>query len=614
MRKPNFSKAVLWVTAISPLLFTACVDDSYDLAGDIDMTVTVGGNLSIPGSGTEEFTLDDIMDLEYHENPEDSIIRVDANGDYRLLKQESSDPTDVTIDPVTINEPQCNPTRTTLDFESPVGIDDYFEAKVEDVRMNFTFTKDDVTTDITSISSAEVDCSAALTLSFDETSYNVNEITLKQEFSIELTMIGQTDANNMAIVLDDTENYQFREGEPQTIEFIHDQTIRQGETLRIPIRFTRIENFPDGQGLYEVGRFKMEVEVIANGTATTPKVNEGTSQVVLINDAEVRNIVLNQVTGKFDPNVDITVDPVTINDVPDFLNEDGNNLDLKNPYIKLAISNETPLDVNLTADIIRMKSGSQDVAPITIGSNTADNKRILLYAGAEGAPTVSTYYLSREAMPEVVNTATHTYNIVMGDDMYNLIRTIPDEIRLENIVAKALDNEYTISLGADGAQYVVNTEYEVNAPLTFGDELLIVYEDTINDWNSDLEDISFKKAIVEMDALNGIPLNFNVNATAIDVNGNPYPNVTVTPVQGNIKPGLKVQGNSSAQATDSKVVLEIACQDGVMDNLDGLIISFTADTQGVTPEQQNATLNKGMTLQLNNIRITVEGGVTVDLN
>ena len=360
----------------------------------------------------------------------------------------------------------------------------------------------------------------------------------------------------------------------------------------------------------------MKTNVIANGFATTPDTGGGDTRVVLINDAEVPSFTLAQVTGVFDPDVDITVDPVTVNDVPDFLDEDGNNLDLKNPYIKLTISNETPIDVNLTADIIRVKDGQEDT-PIKIGSTTVDRDSIVLYRGVENRPTVSTYYLSREAMPEIEDEVSKTYNIVMGDDIYNLIRTIPDEIRLENIEAKALDNECTVALGEDGAHYVVNTDYEINAALQFGKELLITYKDTINDWNGDLEDITIDSAVVEMDAINGIPLNFTVNATAIDVDGHVYDNVTVTPVQGNIAAGLCIKDANDnytvSNPTDSKVVLGIKCQDG-MKNLDGLIINFNADTKGLTEEQRNATLNKGMTLKLDNIRIRIEGGVTVDMN
>ena len=48
--------------------FASCVDDQYDLDKDVDMTVTVGGDLTIPGSSTEEITLKKIFDLEEDSN------------------------------------------------------------------------------------------------------------------------------------------------------------------------------------------------------------------------------------------------------------------------------------------------------------------------------------------------------------------------------------------------------------------------------------------------------------------------------------------------------------------------------------------------------------------
>lgn len=42
MNKRRLIKASLWTTALSPFFFASCVDDSYDLTKDIDMTITVG--------------------------------------------------------------------------------------------------------------------------------------------------------------------------------------------------------------------------------------------------------------------------------------------------------------------------------------------------------------------------------------------------------------------------------------------------------------------------------------------------------------------------------------------------------------------------------------------
>lgn len=95
MNKRRLIKASLWTTALSPFFFASCVDDSYDLTKDIDMTITVGGDLSIPGSGTEEFTLEEIMDLE-----DNSVVKTDAQGNYALNKADTTE-TDVEIDPYT---------------------------------------------------------------------------------------------------------------------------------------------------------------------------------------------------------------------------------------------------------------------------------------------------------------------------------------------------------------------------------------------------------------------------------------------------------------------------------------------------------------------------------
>ena len=532
-----------------------------------------------------------------------SVIVPDAQGNYALNKADTTE-TDVKIDPVHINAPSSNPTTTTLYFNTPAATNQEVEAEVNDVTTDFTFSKNDVTTDIVSLTSTDVDFTAYLTLRFSQTSQNVESITLKKGFSIEMALEGQTQPNGFVFELGDPENYGIKAGEAQTIEFKNDQKIRKGETLKIPVHFKRIQNFPDGQGLYEPGHFKLQTHVIANGTATTPGVPAGNIQVDLITDTEVPDITLQSVTGIVDPEIDINVDPITVEGIPDFLKDDV-NLDLTNPYIKLRLENGSPADVNLKARMTWTKDGivNQGFQIGTDLGSTPTDQTITLTGSA-----TSEYYLSRISMD---NLPAGAKNIVLGDNLYELIRTIPDEIKLIDVEAKALQHDTEVELGSDGANYEVNTIYELNAPLQFGNELNIVYKDTINDWGSDLEDITIKKAIVEMDASNGIPLNFKLNAQAIDRNGNIYPNVTVNPVKNTIAPGLKLTGENGGTATESPIQLEIVCESGDMKDFDGLIVNFTADMDGVN---QNATLNKGMTLKLSNIRIRIKDGVTVDLN
>ena len=626
MNKRRLIPAALWVTAISPLFFASCVDDSYDLSKDIDMTITVGGNLGIPGGGTEEFTLEDIMDLD---DPDNSVLQADpVTGEYKLLKS-SSEETSVHIDAVTITG-ESDQSHQTLTFNTP--IDGTLTSDVNDLQIHFDFENDDITDDIVTLSEADVNCDAIMILDYSETTTgDVGALTLKKGFEIEIAVQGQKEQqgkdNTLVINITDKgnarEQFEVVESDAtlgnQTIRFKKDEVIQRGDKLEIPITISRIQNIPTNQGLTSVGHFVINTTISAKGTASIPAGGNSDVTINLNIGAEPATVTLESATGKVNPNIDIDIDPVTIDDVPDFLNEDNNTLDIKNPCIMLSVTNDAPVNVNIKADIIRSKDGNQDYT-LQIGVPEEDaskpenaDKRIILAKGSKDNPVTTTYYLSRVAMPGVDN------NIELGEDIYNLIKTIPDEIRLENVEAKALQNEeYTITLGETGADYLVNTTYELNAPLQFGPDLVINYNDTINDWQSDLEDISIRTAYVEMDAINGIPLNFKLDAQAIDVNGNVYPNVTVNPVQGTIAAGLKItDGNGTAtvsEPTTSKVVLEIACESGEMADLDGLIINFEANAENLTPEQRNATLNKGMTLKLDNIRIRIEGGVTVDMN
>ena len=402
MNKRRLIKASLWTTALSPFFFASCVDDSYDLTKDIDMTITVGGDLSIPGSGTEEFTLEEIMDLE-----DNSVVKADAQGNYALNKADTTE-TDVEIAPVHINAPASNPTTTTLYFNTPAATSEEVEAQVYDVTTDFLFSKDDVTTDIVSLTSTDVDFTAYLTISFSQASQNVEVITLKKGFSIEMELEGQTQPNGFVFELDNTGNYGIKEGEDQTIEFLQDQEIRKGMTLKIPVYFKRIQNFPDGQGIYEPGHFKLQTHVIANGTATTPGVPAGNIQVDLITDTEVPDITLQSVTGIVDPKIDINVDPITVEGVPDFLKDDV-NLDLTNPYIKLRLENGSPADVNLKARMTWTKDGVFNEG-FQIGTDlgsTPTDQTITLAGSA-----TSEYYLSRINME---NLPAGAKNIVLGD-------------------------------------------------------------------------------------------------------------------------------------------------------------------------------------------------------
>ena len=55
-------RGCLWIWLVAGL--SACIDERYDLDKDIDYTISVGGDLSVPASSTEDVTLKNLLDME----------------------------------------------------------------------------------------------------------------------------------------------------------------------------------------------------------------------------------------------------------------------------------------------------------------------------------------------------------------------------------------------------------------------------------------------------------------------------------------------------------------------------------------------------------------------
>ena len=95
MERKLKNHAVVGICALGLIGLNSClkVDETYDLDKDFDMTITVGGDLTVPGSSTEKIVLGDLLDLE-----ENSVIRVNnASGDYFLVQEGDRNSTDVNV-------------------------------------------------------------------------------------------------------------------------------------------------------------------------------------------------------------------------------------------------------------------------------------------------------------------------------------------------------------------------------------------------------------------------------------------------------------------------------------------------------------------------------------
>ena len=101
-KKRPLIAAVILLTSLG--VTTSCIDNSYDLNKDIDMTISAGGeHLAIPVGYTERITLDKIIEL----NSEDDLKVLD-NGEYHLLKEDEIDKTTTKVEIVKVSESNNN--------------------------------------------------------------------------------------------------------------------------------------------------------------------------------------------------------------------------------------------------------------------------------------------------------------------------------------------------------------------------------------------------------------------------------------------------------------------------------------------------------------------------
>lgn len=566
--------------ALSLLGITACVDNAYDLSKDVDMTITVGGeNLSIPGSNTDLITLEKIFDLA----PE-SDVKADANGNYALTMSGEGSESSVNVENVTIegSEIETAPSTTELNFQYVPNQN--AEADVDDYT-SFNVNKTDVTEDVVSLDYANVTSMSSLDLTFDG---SARQLHLSKDFTV-------TFPEYMTIRCDGDTRFQ---AEGNTITFTKDVHISRGSRLSIPVSVTAIDfkQMPDGEGLVERGHLVIRGDIPVKGQAYLLAEDFLTHQDVqlkLNTEINIGNIELTEVTAVVDPQIDITIDPVMVNELPDFLQDNEVEIDMTDPKIFLYVTNESPVAVNFSADMIPYKDG-QAQHTVILGDKPNGTEPITIPANK------TDYVICLHRLEDAAGIEAD--QIITVPDLNNLVAKIPDEIRTENIEATAVQTPITLELGRD---YNVKTDYNVVAPLQFNDQTRIVYNDQMDDWNSDMEDIDARHAEISLTATNTIPLGMTMTADAIDPDGNVLNDITAT-VEGGIS-----AGTPDAPTTSALTIRLESKADGALKNMDGIAYRVEAS---VPTEVQGITLNESQSLKLDNVIITVKGGVTVDLN
>lgn len=630
MANPLFKHLLVtgMLCAGTTLLFTGCIDDSYDL-DKVDLTMKLNTDgLGVKLGNTDLIALADILD-------EDETVKTEANGLYYLVKDGTSN-FNVKVDNMTtsFNDTKLDMDAPVLQYNDvyeqlrdagipvtegstlPIPADFEMHGSAEgNQKIDFSITDVKDVTEVKTIDLYKSKVALTLTEANSRPELNLGVTRLKNIRLYLPKFLGVTDVapgwelkEGNVLVYKNGGIYNYNRNKPEICsvylnKVALDQTKNEGKVENGNIELTPAEL-----------NIRMTAEQVyfenRAGRELSMKVDDQASVRL---DIQVPNNVLNinQVTGIFNPAIDPDNERIDVsNDLPDFLQDKDVRIVATNPTIRFHANMSTlPVGIDMSGTLTAVKENGafENGAPtkvVKLDKSVMDMGRdnyVYYYQG--NAP------YDPEGAKAGAATVKNTANI--GD----LITELPDylEVDLKNNQINVKNEYYTVQLGRD---YHVDADYSVFVPFEFDRGLKVVYNDSTESMHSDLKDLSATGTLEVMaDAYNTIPLELLVGLKAVDVDGNEVP-VEFNTAEAHVAPGdgstytmngeVK-QRSGSEVMTPIKITAKLDDKD-LLSRIDKLCFNIHADATG------SNKLVSTQYLKLNNIKIKLHAGVIADFN
>lgn len=572
----------LWGFLLSfPLWTVSCVDNKYDLDKDIDMTVNVGGeHLTIPAGSSDTAYLSKIIEVE-----EGDILQPDATTRvYHLTKKDDIDVKPTTVKEVTISSANTDLTKELVGTGSSASASITTDLEEEN---NLTAKASDIDEALIELGALGTETPASLTLVFEF--LNTGNLTF-----------GSVTAKNLEIQLPNF--LMFKEGEVEEGNklILNDEELKNAQKVLHVIGYEFGEKAGEGEKPDENRTITIDGKVTMKGQVVTSGIG-GSGSLTMAMHVTLGEMTANSVTGVIQPNIEAENTKIELNDLPDFLKDEETRLDITNPVILLIAENPLATPVQIDAVLTPMKNNTQ-----------IEGKKVEIGSGNEKTPVVlasgeNVIALSRTGECTIEGVTSN----VKVEDINNLLETIPDDIMVDLKPVVRNEEYYTAELGI---AYKMPSSYEVDVPLSFEQGLNIVYNDSIQDLNKDLNDldkVGLKNVKVILSVDNAIPLKLQLKAENVqikDVYGNELSAVKKTIEEDKQYVAESADGEKPAT---SELVLNLTSDDtAFLSKIDRICFKITA----VTGTTTGVPLKDTQWLKITSIKLSVPGGVNVDLN
>ena len=620
-------KQFLFVGALcagSAFLTTACVDNSYDLSEDLDLTMGLGSNgLSVPMGNVEKIYLNDILSV-------DESVKLDAANQYYLVEDGTTN-FDFTIDNVTtkVDNPtlRTDPGKPALPFNTvceilhaagvssiPVPADKIFSGEAEGTE-SMDFSVSDISSDIKAIHSVSfTPLKVSLNLEWFKSNAAL-KFDLKELKKVEITLPPILHVVEGSV----SEGWTLAEGNKlvaqsvafnganmkEIVSFMIDQTqlkdrseIKNGELTIYP------ENLhitmKGGADFVSTGSFTMTsndyMDVRLHIKVGTPGANNKT------------NVYVTRAKGVFDPLINPDVESIDIaSELPDFLQDPEVRVNVSNPTLKFNVypknNVQIPADVDFYATLHSIKDGQDQVSPVEFPKYTRlyKNTSNVIYFHQDAAPYDPTG-LETDAPGKKVQTK-------KVDNISSLISVLPDRIEVD-LGANGADKHIRVvgeNEVALGQKYSQAVDYTIYVPFEFKNGVTIVYTDETDGMNEDLKDYAADGIQISAEAENTIPLDLKATISAYDMYDNLIPGIQFEEVD------VKAGGGTNATAVTTALTIKATLTDpNLLKKLDKLEFKINAASEATS----NAThkLVSTQYVQLKNVKLKLVGQIVADFN
>lgn len=600
----NKSKMLVCLLSCGLLtLGTGCTDNDFDLS-KIDTTIGIGGDgLTLPTNSTESIMLDDFLELNNSD-----LVSIASNGDYMFHKEgDDCTPAHPNIDMVVVTSQGINNNFKVAVTVPPSALlsgrklskrakkIDLIKAGGKVAEFEYVGNAPKEIEELTSAGvSAPVTIRVNLSNDLKGFVPKFKELTLQipSYMHLDITSCSPNsysyDPKTGKITLKDvnTASDIVIKGDVTTLDF------KAAPTTNNKLTFVANKK---NEGKVNM---KGEIETSISFDEINANVTSIPSDLHLSAVMSMGDITITSAKGKFNPDIDLgNLGNIKINDVPDFLTGDEVNVNLHNPIIELKIGSDIAVTGKVSGTIVATfdngkPNRSVDIPKMTIKPNA--NTRICICKHKEGVDD------------------TNYDEVVEVPNLSDIFATIPKTIKFDADASADATKEAEVKLGH---KYIITPKYNITAPLAFDAGANISYTDSFDGWNEDIEDCEFAEGTyIELtaDIENKLPAYLDVNADAIDVDGNKMSQDLIE---------VKVS-NSIAASTDGvqakTTPITITLREkksGMLKKVDGLEYNIKL----AAGEGNNAIVGKTInayhhTITAKNIKVKLVGKIIADFN